>query len=65
VLMINGRFDHIFPYEQSQKRLFDLFGTPAEQKRHLVLETSHFGIAPNQIIMNTTEWFDRYLGATR
>jgi pimeloyl-ACP methyl ester carboxylesterase len=32
VLTINGRFDHIYPYEPSQRRLFELLGTPAQMR---------------------------------
>jgi DNA-binding winged helix-turn-helix (wHTH) protein/formylglycine-generating enzyme required for sulfatase activity/predicted esterase len=65
VLMINGRFDHILPYERSQRRLFQLLGTPAAQKSHIVYEGGHFAYPPNSVARDTSNWFDRYLGAAR
>jgi DNA-binding winged helix-turn-helix (wHTH) protein/predicted esterase len=65
VLMLNGRFDHVFPYEQSQKRLFALLGSAPDKKSHVVLDTGHFAFAPNTIAMHATDWFDRYLAPVR
>jgi eukaryotic-like serine/threonine-protein kinase len=65
VLMINGRFDHILPYERSQRRLFELLGTPADRKSHIVYEGGHFAYPPNSVARDTSNWFDRYLGAAR
>jgi dienelactone hydrolase len=65
VLMINGRFDHIVPYERSQLRLFALFGTPANRKSHIVYEGGHYTYPPNSVARDASNWFDRYLGAAR
>jgi len=65
LLMINGRFDHIYPYKQSQQRLFALLGTPADKKRHIAYETGHFAYPPNSTARDATDWFDKYLGASR
>ncbi len=66
ILMINGRFDFFYPYEQSQKRLFDLLGTPANQKRHVVYDVGHFEYAqPNSIAMEVSNWLDQYLGVVQ
>ncbi|MEZ5561291.1 MAG: dienelactone hydrolase family protein [Pseudomonadales bacterium] len=62
VLMINGRNDHLFLYEASQKRLFDLLGTPAADKRHVLFDTGHFEFPRYQVGREVTDWFDRYLG---
>jgi eukaryotic-like serine/threonine-protein kinase len=62
VLMINGRFDHIFPYTQSQKRLFDLLGTPANKKSHIVYDGGHFTYPPNSVARDASNWFDQHLG---
>ena len=32
VLMMTGRHDYVFPYQTSQKPLFDLLGTPASRQ---------------------------------
>jgi dienelactone hydrolase len=64
VLMINGRYDFIFPLETSQKPMFRLLGTPENDKRHLLFDTGH--IPPrNEIIRGTLDWLDKYLGQVR
>lgn len=65
VLMINGRFDHILPYERSQRRLFTLLGSPADQKEHIVYDGGHFAYPLNSVARDASNWFDRYLGAVR
>jgi pimeloyl-ACP methyl ester carboxylesterase len=40
-LILNGRYDFETPYDTAQRPMFDLLGTPAEQKRHKVFETGH------------------------
>ena len=60
-LMLNGRFDFIFPVGSSQEPMFRLLGTPPEQKRRVVFETGH-DIPRNEMIKETFNWLDRYLG---
>jgi eukaryotic-like serine/threonine-protein kinase len=62
VLMLSGRYDHIYPYEQSQKRTFELLGTPAGSKKQIEYDTGHFTLPPNRVAADVTDWFDRYLG---
>ena len=64
VLMLNGRFDFIFPVGSSQEPMFRLLGTPKEQKRRIVYETGH-DIPQNELIKETLNWLDRYLGPTK
>jgi formylglycine-generating enzyme required for sulfatase activity/DNA-binding winged helix-turn-helix (wHTH) protein/dienelactone hydrolase len=64
VLMLSGRYDHLFPYEQ-QKRTFELLGTPAAQKQQIEYDTGHFTLPPNRVAADVTNWFDRYLGPVR
>ncbi len=60
-LMLNGRYDSIFPYETSSKPLFDLLGTPDEHKALKIYDTDH--IPPlNESIKEILAWLDRYLG---
>jgi serine/threonine protein kinase len=60
-LMLNGKYDTIFPYETSIKPMFDLLGTPDEHKELKLYETDH--IPPmNDFIKETLAWLDRYLG---
>jgi dienelactone hydrolase len=61
ILMLNGRNDAIFPMETRQVPLFRLFGTPAEQKRHVTFESHH--VPPRwEMIKEFLDWLDRYLG---
>jgi dienelactone hydrolase len=60
-LMLNGRYDSGFPYETSSKPLFDLLGTPDEDKELRLYDTDH--IPPlNESIKEILAWLDRYLG---
>jgi hypothetical protein len=60
-LMLNGRYDFGYPVETSQLPMFRLLGTPTEHKRHIIFESGH--VAPrNQLIKETLDWLDRYLG---
>ncbi len=63
-LMLNGRFDFIFPVGSSQEPMFRLLGTPNEQKRRVVYETAH-DIPRNELIKETLDWLDRYLGPVK
>jgi dienelactone hydrolase len=64
VLMLNGRYDHFFPVESSQLPLFRLLGTPEKEKKYVVYETGH---APprKDVIRESLDWLDRYLGPVR
>lgn len=64
VLMLNGRYDFIFPVETSQMPMFRLLGTPAEHKRHVLVDSGHSVPARAQVT-HTLQWFDRYFGAVR
>ena len=61
VLMINGRYDIVFPFETMQLPMYELLGTPAEDKRHYVSEASHL-VPRDEVIRETLAWFDKYLG---
>ena len=60
-IMINGRHDHIFPVELSQKPFFERLGTPPDDKVHLVLEGGHSS-PRNELIKAVLGGLDRYLG---
>ncbi len=63
-LMVNGRYDHFFGYEKSQKVMFQLLGTPTKDKRHAVFEAGH--IPPHdQMIKEILDWLDRYQGPVK
>ncbi len=66
VLMLNGRYDNVFPVAQSQELLFRGLGTPKADKRHVILETWHDVGGPEvrtKVIKETLDWLDHYLGA--
>lgn len=64
VLMLNGKFDHFFPIETSQKPFFRLLGTPADRKRYVLYEGGHF-VPRTQLIVETLAWLDKYLGPVK
>ena len=64
-LMINGKSDFTFPYETAQVPLFRALGTPAEHKRHAVLEGGHLPPDFHGWMRIVLDWFDKYLGPVR
>ena len=60
-LMLNGRYDMIFPYETSVKPLFDLLGTPKDEKLLKLYETDHY-LPLNELVKEELAWLDKYLG---
>ena len=64
VLMMNGRNDAIFPYENAQVPLFRLLGTPAQNKEHKTYPSGHSSSEwQNELIKESLNWLDRWLGA--
>ena len=61
VVMINGRYDHVFPVEVSQNPFFERLGTPVGNKDHLVLAGGHSS-PRNELIQAVLGGLDRYLG---
>jgi eukaryotic-like serine/threonine-protein kinase len=64
VLMINGEYDIVFPYETSQLPMFELLGTNPEDKEHYVAPAAHL-VPRDKVIRETLGWLDRYLGPVR
>jgi eukaryotic-like serine/threonine-protein kinase len=62
VLQLGGRFDFRFPPETSQQPLFDLLGTPAAKKRHVIFENAGHVPPRIDVIREVLDWLDRYLG---
>ena len=60
-LILNGRFDFMFPTGLSQEPFMRLLGTPKEHKRRMVYEAGH-DIPRIEVIKETLNWLDRYLG---
>jgi hypothetical protein len=61
VLQLNGQTDTIYPIETSAKPFFELLGTPAEDKRHVITPSGHFA-PPPAVIGETLNWLDKYFG---
>lgn len=64
VLMLNGRYDIIFPLETNVKPMINLLGTPDEHKVLKVYETDHF-VPRNAMINESLNWLDKYFGPVR
>ena len=64
ILMLNGKYDMSFSLENSVKPMYDLLGTPDEDKELKVYEMDHF-VPLNELIRETLTWLDRYLGPVR
>jgi eukaryotic-like serine/threonine-protein kinase len=63
VLMVNGRYDYTFSLELAQNPMFNMLGTPAKDKRHLILDTPHDANEQRpQMVRGVLDWLDHYLG---
>ena len=63
-LMVNGRYDSIFPLETLQEPMFKLFGAPEKDKRHAVFDGGH--VPPNDLVIKEIlDWLDRYQGPVK
>lgn len=62
VLMVNGTNDFVFPMESSQRPLFDLLGTPIENKSKVEYEGDHYQIPKTPVMRDIANWLDRHLG---
>jgi len=63
VLMVNGRYDYTFPVDTAQDPLFQMLGTPAADKSHVILDTPHDVTEKKpQLIEAVLDWLDKYLG---
>ncbi len=60
-LILNGELDFFFPTETSQKPLYELLGTPAEDKRRLVYPGGH-SVPRIEMVRESLKWLDHYLG---
>jgi dipeptidyl aminopeptidase/acylaminoacyl peptidase len=63
-LMLNGRYDFYFDFETCGRLMFDLLGTPPEQKELKVYDTDHT-IPDSEFIKETLRWLDKYLGPVK
>ena len=64
VLMVNGKEDSVFPYETSQRPMYELLGTDDEHKQHKLYPGGHGlgALFSKQIRGDVLGWLNRYLG---
>ena len=64
VLMVDGRYDAIFPLERSSLPMFRLLGTSPDQKKQVVVDSGH--CPPTDVFVSEAlAWLDKYLGPVR
>jgi dienelactone hydrolase len=64
VLMLNGRYDFVFPFETHQRSFYQMLGTTESNKRHVVYDAGHFAFPLGDAIRESVAWLDRHLGPT-
>jgi len=62
-LLLSGEFDSTARLPNA-RRYFELLGTPAADKKHVVTQGGHF-VPREQLVRETLDWLDRYLGSSR
>ena len=60
-LMLNGRYDFFFPVESTQEPFYKLLGSKKDEKKRLVYDGGH-SVPHNELIKETLNWLDQYLG---
>ena len=62
VLMMNGKYDvSSFPFETDVQPMYDLLGTPEEDKVLIVYETDHY-VPKTELIKETLNFMEKYFG---
>jgi eukaryotic-like serine/threonine-protein kinase len=61
VLMMNGEYDMIFPLEIAARPFFDMIGTQEAIKKFVIFPGGHT-VPRAEMISESLDWFDRYLG---
>ena len=60
--MLNGRYDFFFPVESTQDPFYRLARIEERpEETHLLYDTGH-NIPRNELIKETLNWLDQYLG---
>lgn len=60
VLMLNGDQDHIFKWEASSERSYELLGTNPEHKKLIRYDAGHISFSRDQMIKDVSDWMDQY-----
>ncbi|MBN1975292.1 MAG: protein kinase [Sedimentisphaerales bacterium] len=63
VLMLNGEYDNSYPVSTSQNPMFNLLGTPDENKKHVLIKGGH--LPKERISQETLNWLDKYFGPVK
>lgn len=63
VLMFSGEFDPLVPIDNA-RRYFELIGTKAPDKRHVIAPGGHY-TPRDLLIRESLDWLDRHLGPAR
>ena len=62
VLYLTGRNDFSYSYEKSQRPFFELLGTAADRKKHVVVAGGHVPSDYAGAVREILTWTDRWLG---
>ncbi len=65
VLLISGKYDYLYPVEESQKLLMKLIATPEADKRHVVLDAGHWPLPRLPMMNEMLAWLDKYQGVPK
>jgi dienelactone hydrolase len=64
ILVLASRYDPRFPFETSQKPMFEMAGAPAQDKAMVIYDGSHY-MPIDMVARESLAWLDRYLGPVR
>jgi len=64
-LMMGGRLDDRFPIQSSQLPFFSLLGSAEKEKKLLLYDCGHAELPRNEMIRETLDWLDKYLGPVK
>ena len=59
-LMLNGRYDFIFPWSRPRSCSTNCLVRRKDQKKHILYETAH-NVPRNELIKEMLNWLDQYL----
>jgi formylglycine-generating enzyme required for sulfatase activity/predicted esterase len=62
LLLLSGQHDFVYPLETVAKPLFERFGTPVDQKRHVVFDAGHMMFPRGPMTQEILAWLNHHLG---
>jgi eukaryotic-like serine/threonine-protein kinase len=63
VLIVNGRYDYTLLVDKARNRTFQMIGTSAAVKSHVILETPHRVTEQRSLLLKAAfDWLYRHLG---